>query len=137
MPRPRRPETCVGAVVVRAGELLLIRRGRGAAEGKWSVPGGRVEWGETLEQAVVREVAEETGLDVVCGPYLGFVERIAAETHYVIHDFHAAVGAERRLVAGDDAAEAGWFRLDRLAEVDLVDGMLEFLVEHGVTEQRS
>lgn len=129
-----RPETCVGAVVIHQGALLLIRRGRGAAEGQWSVPGGRVEWGEALSEALEREVAEETGLSVTCGDYIGFVERISRDAHYVIHDFRATVDAEVPLTAGDDAAAAAWFELGDLATVDLVDGMLAFLIEHGVID---
>ena len=60
-----RPEVCVGAIAVRDGCVRLVRRGHGPAAGQWSVPGGRVEWGETLAGAVVREVAEETGLENV------------------------------------------------------------------------
>ena len=63
-----RPELCVGAVAVHDGDLLMIRRGHGPAAGEWSVPGGRVERGELLAEAVVREVREETGLECVCGP---------------------------------------------------------------------
>lgn len=128
----RRPETSVGAVVVRDGRLLLIRRGRGPAQGLWSVPGGRVEWGETLQEAVVREVVEETGLDVVCGPYIGFVERMSADYHYVILDFWATAATDGPLVAGDDAAEAAWVPLADLGVTDLVDGMLEFLADHDI-----
>ncbi|MHB1912084.1 MAG: NUDIX domain-containing protein, partial [Acidimicrobiales bacterium] len=65
-----RPEVCVGAVVVDDDRLLLIRRGHGPAAGEWSVPGGRVEAGETLAEAVVREVLEETGLEIVCDDLL-------------------------------------------------------------------
>ncbi|MHB1924807.1 MAG: NUDIX domain-containing protein, partial [Acidimicrobiales bacterium] len=82
-----RPEICVGAVVVDDERLLMIRRGHGPAAGEWSVPGGRVEVGETLAEAVVREVMEETGLEVVCDDLLGWVERISDEDHFVILDF--------------------------------------------------
>ncbi len=112
--------------------LLLVRRGRGPAQGRWSVPGGRVEWGETLQEAVVRETAEETGLRVVCGAYIGFVERIGPDAHYVIHDFWAAPVDDAEPIAGDDAAEAAWVPLADLADVALVDGMLEFLADHGI-----
>ena len=87
----RRPEVAVGAVCTHLDALLLIRRGRGAAQGQWSVPGGRVEWGETLHEAVVRETLEETGLEVVVDRYLGWVERIHDPYHYVIIDFAVTV----------------------------------------------
>ncbi len=132
MATPVRPETSVGAVVVRDDELLLIRRGRGPAQGQWSVPGGRVEWGETLAEAVVREVAEETGLQVICGEYIGLVERISQEYHYVILDFWAYPMADEPLIAGDDAAEAAWVPLSDLTDLNLVSGMLEFLADHGI-----
>lgn len=131
---PARPEVAVGAVVVHHGRLLLIRRGRGPAVGQWSVPGGRVEWGETLARAVEREVAEETGLTVRCGPFIDWVERIGAGHHYVIMDFRADVvgDATVALQAGDDAAEAAWIPLGEVPGVDLVDGMLAFLRTHHI-----
>lgn len=124
----------MGAVVVHEGRLLLIRRGRGPAIGQWSVPGGRVEWGETLAQAVEREVAEETGLVVRCGPFVGWVERMGAGHHYVIMDFRAEIAGDPAVVlrAGDDAAEAAWIPLADVPAVDLVDGMLDFLRIHHV-----
>jgi ADP-ribose pyrophosphatase YjhB (NUDIX family) len=128
-----RPELCVGAVVLRGQELLLVRRARGPGFGRWSLPGGRVEVGETLAEAVVREVAEETGLEVVCGEALGWVERISDRDHFVIIDFRAvptAPGAP--LTAGDDAAEVAWVPLDEVTGMDLVDGLAEFLADHGV-----
>ena len=127
-----RPELCVGAVAVADGQLLLVRRGRGPGSGRWSVPGGRVEAGETLRQAVVREVAEETGLQVHCGELLGWAERIGPQHHFVILDFVVTVSGGRLPVAGDDAAEAGWFPLSSVPELALVDGMAGFLREHGV-----
>src|ERR1700736_6347551 len=91
-----RPEVCVGAVATVDGCLLLIRRGHGPAAGEWSVPGGRVEAGETMAEAVVRELAEETGLAGVCGAPLGWVERIDDAYHFVIVDFLVVI-----LDAGD------------------------------------
>jgi 8-oxo-dGTP diphosphatase len=127
-----RPEVCVGAVAVDNERLLLVRRGRGAAAGFWSVPGGRVEAGETLAEAVVREVLEETGLEAVCDRFLGWVERIGDGDHFVILDFVVEVLEGRDPVAGDDAAEAQWVPLPEVADLALVDGLAEFLHEHGI-----
>lgn len=127
-----KPELAVGGVVVDNDELLLIRRGHGPAAGQWSVPGGRVEGGELLEEAVVREVLEETGVEVVVTGFLDWVERIDDESHYVILDFSAMLLGERNVVAGDDAAEARWVPLHEVAELNLVDGLAEFLHQNGV-----
>lgn len=127
-----RPEVCVGGVVVLDGCLLMIRRGHGPAAGQWSVPGGRVEARELLAEAVVREVGEETGLEVVCGPLLGWVERLGDDHHFVILDFEATALTDGPLQAGDDAAEARWVPLDEIIDLDLVDGLAEFLHDQGV-----
>jgi ADP-ribose pyrophosphatase YjhB (NUDIX family) len=129
---PDRAEVCVGAVVVRGGSILLVERGRGSGVGLWSVPGGRVEAGETLAAAVERELLEETGLRGTCGEFLGWVERIDASAHYVILDFMVRV-AGGEAVAGDDAAAVHWVRLSALDAVPLVPGLASFLREHGVT----
>jgi mutator protein MutT len=127
-----RPEVCVGAIVVDDGRLLLVRRGHGPAAGWWSVPGGRVEPGETLAEAVVRELAEETGLEGVCERLVGWVERIGEDHHFVILDFAVTLLESRAPVAGHDAAEAAWVPLGEVSEQRLVDGLAEFLHEHGV-----
>lgn len=100
---------CVGAIITDdSGRLLLIRRRNEPGAGLWSVPGGRIEPGETDEQALVREVLEETSLAVTCGPLLGAVERPGLAGDVVdIRDYVAFVtGGE--LAAGDDAADARW-----------------------------
>jgi mutator protein MutT len=129
-----RPEVCVGAIAIDEERLLMVRRGRGPAAGSWSLPGGRVERGETLAEAVVRELEEETGIESVCGPLLGWVERIDAEDHFVILDFEVDVleGAEPR--AGDDAAEARWVPLDEVSGLNVVPGLVEFLHDHGILD---
>jgi 8-oxo-dGTP diphosphatase len=127
-----RPEACVGAIVVEDGRLLLVRRGRGAAIGAWSVPGGRVERGETLSEAVVRELREETGLHGRCDRFVGWVERVGVEYHYVILDFLVAV-EPGEAVAGDDATEVQWVPVDDVAGwPPVVAGLVDFLVEHGI-----
>ncbi|MGI8810005.1 MAG: NUDIX hydrolase [Acidimicrobiales bacterium] len=127
-----RPEVCVGAVTVDGERLLLVRRGHGPAAGEWSVPGGRVEKGETLAEAVLRELAEETGLEGMCDELIGWVERIGDDHHFVILDFRVSVLDPAEPVAGSDAAEAAWVPLDEVADLNLVDGLAEFLHEHGI-----
>lgn len=127
-----RPEVCVGALAVDEDAILLVRRGRGPAQGTWSLPGGRVEGGETLAEAVVRELGEETGLDGVCDELVGWVERIGDGFHFVIFDFHVTVLDRRPPAAGDDAAEAAWVPLAEVVDLSLPDGLAEFLHEHGV-----
>ena len=122
---------CVGAVAISHGRLLLVQRGRAPAAGKWSLPGGRVEWGETLEAAVEREVAEETGLDVRCGELAGWVERIGETHHYVIADFWVSSMGHSAPRPGDDAAEARWVSAEQLEELDLTVGLGEFLERIG------
>jgi mutator protein MutT len=131
-PGGSRPEVCVGAIVVADEQLLLVRRGRGPGAGEWSVPGGRVEAGETLAEAVVRELAEETGLEGVCGELVGWVERISTDHHFVILDFAVTVLEPGEPSAGDDAAEVAWVPLGDVAERRLVEGLAEFLHQHGV-----
>jgi mutator protein MutT len=131
MSRPR-PIVAVGAVVVDHDRLLLVRRGRGPAIGTWSVPGGRVEAGEALAEAVTRELREETGIEGVCGPLLGWAERIDEDEHYVILDFEVTLVGDDELEAGDDAAEARWVELHDVTELHLAEGVAELLHDNGI-----
>jgi 8-oxo-dGTP diphosphatase len=100
--------------------------------GKWSVPGGRVEAGEGIADAVARELREETGIAGVCGALLGWVELIAEDHHFVVLDFLVDVAEATEPVAGDDAAAAAWVPLDRVRDLPLVHGLGDFLHHHGV-----
>lgn len=131
---PGAPSVCIGAVAIDDERLLLIRRGRPPGQGLWSLPGGRVESGETLAEAVVRELTEETGVEGVCGALVGWVERMDDDSHYVILDFTVNVLDATPPVAGDDAVEAAWVPLADVAEMALVDGLAEFLHDHGIIE---
>ncbi|MDQ3145668.1 MAG: NUDIX hydrolase [Actinomycetota bacterium] len=131
-PRPQ-PELCVGAVVVDGGRLLLVRRGREPGRGAWSVPGGRVERGETLARAVERELAEETGIEGRCRALLGWVERLEDPAHhFVILDFLVEVSGPGQPVAGDDADEVAWVPLPAVEQRPLVEGLADFLRAHGI-----
>ena len=123
---------CVGAVVRdERGRLLLVRRGNEPGRGLWSVPGGRIEPGETPQQALVREVLEETRLAVVPDALAGIVERDAPGGGvFVIEDFFAQLepGTDPRAAhAGDDADEVGWFHPEQVVELDCVEGLVDAL----------
>jgi ADP-ribose pyrophosphatase YjhB (NUDIX family) len=117
---PRTPQAepvpAVGAVVVdTAGRVLLVRRGRPPSVGSWTLPGGHVEPGETLDAAVVREVLEETGVAARVVGTLGVVAVAREGFSYAIHEhLLVPVNAEVAPVAGDDAAEARWVSRDDL-----------------------
>jgi 8-oxo-dGTP diphosphatase len=127
-----RPEVCVGAIAVLDGRLLLIRRGTPPGMGEWSVPGGRVEPGELLAEAVVRELREETGLEGICGGLIGVAERIEDTHHFVILDHEVTVLDGRAPTAATDAAAVRWVPLEEVAELPLVEGLAEFLHDHGI-----
>src|SRR5205823_10938256 len=112
---------CVGAVVFDdAGRLLLVRRAREPGRGRWSVPGGRVETGETDAQAVIREVAEETGLVVEIVQLLGNVQRQApGAAVFDIYDYRCRVTGGA-LQAGDDADDARWCNAQTLVTLPIV-----------------
>jgi len=119
---PERPIVGVGAVVLDGdGRVLLARRAHEPSKGEWSLPGGGVELGETLEAAVAREVLEETGLAVHVGPVVEVLHRLQqtddgrVEYHFVIIDYlcHATGG---RLACGSDADDVAWVPLERLAD---------------------
>jgi len=112
---------CVGAVVRdEAGRLLMILRGHDPGKGLWSIPGGRIEPGETPEHAVIREVREETGLLVTCGPLLGAAELPGLGGAVVdIRDYRAfLVPGSATAVAGDDAADVRWVSDDEAAAMN-------------------
>lgn len=131
VPAPRVP--CVGAIIKDAsGRLLLIQRGHEPETGRWSLPGGRIEPGESDEQAVVRETQEETGLRVTCGALVGSVERPGLRGAVVDIRDYAATVTGGTLAAGDDAADARWVSPADLASLPLTSGLAETLTAWGV-----
>lgn len=116
---PDRPVVGVGAVIVKDGRVLIVKRAHDPRKGEWSLPGGRVELGESLVAAVQREVREETGLDVAVGPIIDTFDRIhrhdgRVRYHFVIVDYLCTCTGGT-LCAGDDAEEACWVSADQLA----------------------
>jgi 8-oxo-dGTP diphosphatase len=124
----------VGAIIFDAtGAVLLIQRGKPPSQGAWSVPGGRLEPGETLAQAVAREVHEETGLIVEVGALACVLERITADDHYVILDYFArAIGGA--LAAGSDARAARYVDPDELATLPVTEGLVDVLARARATQ---
>ena len=112
-------EVAVGAIVRRADDLLLVKRGRPPGVGEWSVPGGRVEPGEMLMEAVTRELQEETGPNGICGRLVGWVERIGDDRHFVILDFEATVAGDLTPSPGSDASDARWWPVSEVAGLRL------------------
>lgn len=114
---PARPVVCVGGVVVDGDRVVLVQRGQPPLQGEWSLPGGVVEVGESLEAAVAREVFEETGLVVEVGPVVDVLDRIhrgedgRVEYHYVIIDYLCTRRAGT-LASSSDASDARWVRAD-------------------------
>ena len=123
---------CVGAIVRDArGQLLMVRRGHEPAAGTWSVPGGRVEGGESDADAVVREVREETGLVVRAGELVGRLERPGPDgSVYDIADYAAEV-VSGRLAAATDASDARWVEESELAGLGCSPGLIETLRSWG------
>jgi 8-oxo-dGTP diphosphatase len=123
----------VGAVIKDgSGRLLLIKRGHEPGKGLWSIPGGRVEAGESDAVALVREVREETGLIVTPERLVGSVRRPAGvDSELDIRDYAAAVTGGT-LLPGDDADDALWAGLAELASLPMTDGLLDALQSWGV-----
>lgn len=120
----------VSAVVFDAHErVLLVCRAKPPALGKWHLPGGRLERGESLVEACQREVREETGLEIEVGPVMAVVERRLEGYHYVIVDFlaHLIDTREREPEAGDDVSEAAWVSPESFGNYPVAEGLLPIL----------
>jgi mutator protein MutT len=137
---PHRPIVGVGAVIVTDGGVVLVKRRFEPLAGRWSLPGGGVELGETLAQAIAREVLEETSLEVTVGPVIEVVERIHRDPdgrivyHYVLVDFlcRRTGGA---LLAASDAGEVAVAGLDGLSEYRIAEST-RAVIEKGLAMAR-
>jgi 8-oxo-dGTP diphosphatase len=138
---PKRPVLGVGALIFNRNRILLVERGKEPLKGYWSLPGGVLETGETLEQGVIREVREETGLEVKPLWVLEIFERImrdphgAPEYHYVLIDYVCRVtGGSLR--AADDASRAAWVGKGQLSAYRITAGTLP-VIEKGFRERHT
>jgi len=125
------PMIGVGGIVFNnQKQVLMIRRNKPPAIGLWSVPGGKLEAGESLMEACRREVKEETGLDIDVKNIVAVVERRQEGFHYVVIDFLAVLNDRGNTVptAQSDVAEAGWIDLESLSDYRLVEGLLDIVM---------
>ena len=125
--KPLRPIPCVGVVCWRGEEVLLIRRGRPPRLGEWSIPGGKVEWGEPLADAALRELREETGVTAELRGLVEVYEIIEPGFHYVLIDYAAHWRAGEPLAA-DDADEARFLSFEAALEAVSQDDLRDVLV---------
>ena len=129
---PTRPYLAVSAAIFRNGRVLIVRRARPPAHGLYTLPGGGVELGETLEGAIIREVREETGLEIAPLALVGFREAIArdaagrVERHFVILPF-ASRWIRGEIALSGELAEAHWRKPDELAGLKTTDGLAEIV----------
>ena len=129
---PDHPRVGVGAIVLHESRVLLVKRGQAPALGKWSLPGGLDDLGETTREAVAREVAEECGVRITVGVVAGVVERVVRDEagriryHYVLVDY-LAFPEGTRVAPGSDAADVRWVEVDRLGELDTTEGLLDMV----------
>jgi len=136
---PERPVVGVGAVIVDGNRVVLVKRAHEPLKGEWSLPGGSVEVGETLEEAVAREAREETGLVIRVGPLLDVFDRIhrgvdeRVEYHFVLLDYRCTV-ISGTLTHGSDASDACWASaddVDRFGVSDLAKRVIARALELG------
>jgi len=129
---PARPVLGVGALIFNSQRILLVERGKPPLAGQWSLPGGCVETGERLEDALIREVLEETGLEVTTDSIATVFERImpgadgACEYHYLLVDFFCTVTGGK-LQAGDDSKRAEWVEMSTLNDLEMTAGTREVI----------
>lgn len=127
------PQVGSAVVVVKNGKILLGKRNKKNMFGKWVLPGGRVEWGETIKETAVREIKEETNLDIEIIKFINHFEimNLPEDFHRVVF-FHLAEAKNDNIRVSDDLSEAGFFTLDEIKQMDTVDSVEDVLREAGL-----
>ncbi|PYN03549.1 MAG: NUDIX hydrolase [Candidatus Rokuibacteriota bacterium] len=129
---PDYPRVGVGAVILHEDKVLLVRRGQSPSFGKWSLPGGLVELGESTREAIAREIMEECGIGIRVVDVAGVLDRVVHDDagrvryHYVLVDY-LAYPESLDVVAGSDAGDAQWFDIERVAVLDTTQGLLDMI----------
>ena len=129
---PKQPIVGVGAIIIHNGKMLIVKRGSDPGKGKWSVPGGLVELGETVKEAVEREVLEECNLKVEASHLIDIVDNIIQDKngrikyHFIILDFFAKLRGGK-LKPNSEIIEAKWVPIDEVEKYDLTNTFKEFM----------
>ena len=121
----------MGAIAIIDGKILLVKRKTEPEIGKWSIPGGHVDIGESLESAVERELYEETGLRGKCKIFVGSGEVISDNSHKVILDFEVVIEGNSEPIPATDAIASKWIPLVDINSLEMADGLETFLEENG------
>ncbi len=126
----KRPEIAVSGIITKNNKVLLIKRGHEPAKGWWSVPGGHVEWGEHIQEALIREVREECNIDVKPIRLFSIIEAIDKKTppdyHFILIDYIAEYVSGNPTI-GSDASDIGWFSENELDNMKVVPSVLKVL----------
>ena len=130
---PAFPIPAVGAVIVDHDRVLLIQRGQAPAKGKWTIPGGAIEVGESPEEALIREIQEECGLTITIQSIVEVINKVIRDEqgniryHYIILDYLAYCPQDESLKARSDVINAHWVPLQELAKYDTTEGVEEVI----------
>ena len=121
-----RPLVAVGGVILSGRKVLLVQRSKPPNKGSWAIPGGKVEYGETLKEALIREMKEELNIEVQPKDLIGVVEIIKEGFHYVILDFLCEVKSGE-IKAGSDALDARFFSIEEMTKIPISPTTIEMM----------
>ncbi|AUW93681.1 MAG: NUDIX hydrolase [Sulfobacillus thermosulfidooxidans] len=132
---PASPKIGVAAAILNhQGELLIVQRGHPPEQGLWALPGGRVEWGESLAGALCREISEEVHLHIAPGPLLHVAEIVTPTVHFIVLDYAATVIGQESLRPDSDALSACWISPQDIGSRDWAAGMDQFFASKAVRD---